>query len=64
MYHVTVRNNGKIIADTFVDRLSDAVLFGRDSSQKGNRINIFEATQDATGQTLDLHKVLSLVVTE
>lgn len=64
MYHVTVRSNGKVISEAFTEGLADAVFFGMDSGQKGNRITIYDSLQDASGETVDLHKVLSTVVTE
>jgi hypothetical protein len=62
MYHVTVSNMKKVIADEVLDGLADAVAFGRDNSDEGNVIDIYDALQDASGNIMHLHKVLSLVM--
>lgn len=62
MYHVMIRGNKKVIAEEVLDGLADAVAFGRDNSVEGNVIDIYSALQDATGNILHTHKVLSLVM--
>lgn len=62
MYHVMIRGNKKVIAEEVLDGLADAVAFGRDNSVEGNVIDIYSALQDATGEILHTHKVLSLVM--
>jgi hypothetical protein len=61
MYHVMVRNNRSVIAEEVLDGLADAVAFGTENSVEGNVIDIFDALQDASGNIMHLHKVLSLV---
>jgi hypothetical protein len=61
MYHVMVRNNKNVMAEEVLDGLADAVAFGRENSVEGNVIDIYSALQDATGNIMHIHKVLSLV---
>jgi len=58
---VMVRNNRSVIAEDYLDLLADAVAFGAENSVEGNVIDIFDALQDASGNIMHLHKVLSLV---
>lgn len=62
MYHVMVRNNKNVMAEEVLDGLADAVAFGRENSVEGNVIDIYSALQDASGDIMHLHKVLSLVM--
>jgi hypothetical protein len=62
MYHVMVRNNRNVMAEEVLDGLAEAVVFGRENSVEGNVIDIYSALQDASGDIMHLHKVLSLVM--
>jgi hypothetical protein len=62
MYHVMVRNNRNVMAEEVLDGLAEAVAFGRNNSVEGNVIDIYSSLQDATGNIMHLHKVLSLVM--
>lgn len=62
MYHVMVKNKKDVMAEEVLDGLAEAVAFGRDNSVEGNVIDIYSALQDATGNIMHLHKVLSLVM--
>jgi prephenate dehydratase len=62
MYHVMVKNKKDVIAEEVLDGLADAVAFGRENSVEGNVIDIYDALQDATGNIMHLHKVISLVM--
>jgi len=62
MYHVMVRNNRNVMAEEVLDGLAEAVVFGRENSVEGNVIDIYSALQDASGNIMHLHKVLSLVM--
>lgn len=64
MYHVTVTAGNNIIGENLYDGLGDSVLFGRGIGQKGNRINIYEAVQDSSGEIVHISEVLSVVLTE
>lgn len=64
MYHVTVTNQRRNIAETLCEGLGEAVLFGRTQGQKGNRITVYEALQEATGDILHLDEVLSVTLDE
>lgn len=64
MYHVTVKKNKEVIAESILDGLADAVSFGRDNSEKGNLITVWEAIQDASGDIVHTHKVLSMIMPE
>ena len=64
MYHVTIRDSRKIIRDALREGLAEAVEWGDSHSWKGNRISVYEAVQDATGDILHLSKVLSVVKLE
>lgn len=61
MYHVTIRNNKRIIASTLREGLADAVNYGHKKSREGNSISIYEALQDATGDIMHLHEVVTFM---
>ncbi len=50
------------MAEEVLDGLAEAVVFGRENSVEGNVIDIYSALQDASGDIMHLHKVLSLVM--
>lgn len=62
MYHVIVRNKKSVMAEEVLDGLAEAVAFGRENSVKGNVINIFDSVQDASGNIMHLHRVLSMIM--
>lgn len=64
MYHVTVSAGKSVIAEDFYEGLGDAVLFGRNVGQKGNRITVYESVQDSFGEIVHINEVLSVVLTE
>jgi len=62
MYSVIVRDDTGVVARSVLDGLAEAVSFGREESLEGNSITIYEAVQDASGDILHTHKVLSMVM--
>ena len=64
MYHVTVSDSEKIIASSLQEGLADAVAYGIELGQKGNRITVYDSVQDATGEILHLNEVLTTYVLE
>jgi len=62
MYSVIVRDELGVVARSTLDGLAEAVSFGREESLEGNSITIYEAVQDASGDILHTHKVLSMVM--
>lgn len=61
MYHVTIKNRNRIIASALREGLAEAVNYGHKKSFEGNSISIYEALQDATGDILNLHEVLTFM---
>jgi hypothetical protein len=61
MYHVTIKNKNRIIASKLHEGLAEAVDFGHRESLEGNSISIYEALQDATGNIMNLHEVLTFM---
>jgi hypothetical protein len=64
MYQVYVIDKGKVIASGLEQGLADAVALGRRLSSEGNRIVVYDALQDSSGEVLHLSKVLSVVVSK
>jgi hypothetical protein len=64
MYHVIVRQNKEVIAQTLLDGLAEAVNFGREESSRGDLITIYDSLRDSAGNILHLNKVLSMIFTE
>lgn len=64
MYHVIVSSEKNVIASSLQEGLADAVAYGRKKGQKGNRITVYDALQDATGQVVHLNRVLSTTITQ
>ena len=62
MYSVIVKEEDMVVARSILDGLAEAVSFGREESQEGNSITIYEAVQDSSGYILHTHKVLSIIM--
>jgi hypothetical protein len=61
MYHVKIKSRGKTIASALREGLADAVNYGNKKSREGHSISIYEALQDATGDIMELHEVLTFM---
>jgi hypothetical protein len=59
MYHVTIKDRNRVIASKLLEGLAEAVNYGHRKSSEGNSITVYEALQDATGNIMHLHNVLT-----